>query len=135
MGMYTEIFARGLLKRDTPAEVVEALLAMMGGDTPATLPDHELFKTARWENLGFSSSAYHPTPMQSAVKDSYFAKGQQEFVLHSSLKNYGGEIELFFNWIDPYVEGSKGDFLGYSLYEEQDMDWAHTSYYKQEETP
>jgi hypothetical protein len=34
------------------------------------------------------------------------------------IKNYEGEIEKFFEWIIPYVDGYPGDFIGYSRYEE-----------------
>ena len=42
-------------------------------------------------------------------------------MVRSDFKNYGGEIEKFFDWITTHVE-KDGDktFIGYSLYEEDD---------------
>jgi hypothetical protein len=34
------------------------------------------------------------------------------------IKNYAGEIQKFFEWIIPYVDGCPGDFIGYSRHEE-----------------
>lgn len=45
--------------------------------------------------------------------DVYLAEG------HSSLKNYHGEVEAFFDWLAPHVTSS--GFLGYSLYEESEL--------------
>lgn len=91
MGMYTEIYARGTLKKSTPNEVVAALQHMAGeGERP--------------ENWAF--------------------------MLHANLKNYDGEIAKFFDWIDPYVEGSEGDYMGYSLYEETEPNEPPRSFFK-----
>ena len=118
MGMYTEIFFRAELVRDVPVQVVECLHAMTNfyHQAPEELPDHPLFECSRWEILGCGGSAYFPVSQSSLQLDTY--SGQWHVLFLSNLKNYSGEIGHFFDWIDPYVSGSEGEFLGYSLYEE-----------------
>lgn len=119
MGMYTEFFFRADLLDDTPEEVVNLLHAMTNGaEYDGELPDHKLFTTQRWEYMLNCSSAYFPQPTQSLVSvDKILGIS---VAIHTNFKNYGNEIELFCDWIDPYVNGFKDDFLGYSLYEEDD---------------
>lgn len=130
MGMYTEIYARGTLKKDTPAEVVEVLLAMAGGhrNADAALPEHELFKCPRWEVLGCGASAYFPATVSKVYRDDY--SKNWAFLFHANLKNYDGEIAKFFDWIDQHVEGIEGEYLGYSMYEETEPGQPPTSFFK-----
>jgi hypothetical protein len=51
-------------------------------------------------------------------------------MFHANLKNYDDEIAKFFDWIDQYVEGSEGDFLGYSLYEETEPEQPPWCFFK-----
>ena len=133
MGMYTEIYARGTLVKDTPDQVVAMLQHMVGEDhDPVIMPEHELFKTERWSLLGRGASAYFPATSSTVYKDSY--SNNWAFMLHANLKNYGNEIAKFFDWIEPYVEGSEGDFMGYSLYEETEPGQAPFCYFKQVDT-
>lgn len=130
MGMYTEIYARGTLRKSTPQAVVDILKRMAGHASPddLELPDHELFKTERWSILGCGASAYFPATT-SLVEIDGFSKNWS-FLFHGNLKNYGGEIGKFFDWVDQYVEGSEGDYLGYSMYEETDPGQAPHSFFK-----
>jgi hypothetical protein len=119
--MYTEFFFRVELKKDVPEYVVEVLEWMCERDVdePPPIPDHEFFKCPRWTMLFTCGSAYFPDSGLHKFRDSFWS-GQQALFVHSSLKNYDGEIEKFCGWIDPYVDAPKGEFLGYSLYEEDD---------------
>ncbi|UDL16402.1 hypothetical protein SEA_ZOOMAN_153 [Microbacterium phage Zooman] len=117
MGMYTEFFFRAELKKDTPQEVIDFLDAWFKGEEPAPL-DHDFFRRPRWESLLLGSSAYFPTLPNSSFANVW---GYWELGIHASLKNYGAEIDYFLDWIEPYVDGYKGDFLGYSLYEESEQ--------------
>lgn len=121
MGMYTEIFFRAELVRDVPEDVVAILKCMQEfwDPEPEGLPDHPLFECSRWKYLGCSDSSYFPIAKSSMEQDSY--SGQWRVMILSNLKNYSGEIGKFFDWIDPYVDGPEGSFLGYSLYEEDDV--------------
>lgn len=118
MGDYTEFFARGLLKKDTP-EIVIDLLRTMAGDfaDPPILdyPDHPLFKTRRWPHLGWTASAFWVTATESVIRKSNWSLGQWEFDFHASLKNYEGVIGKFFDWIDPYLELEQNEFIGYQI--------------------
>jgi hypothetical protein len=131
MGMYTEIYARGTLKRNTPQEVIDLLQIMAGEDLildNLTLPDHELFKTERWDVLGCGASAYFPCTTSKMEVSDY--SHQWSFMFHANLKNYGREIEKFFDWVDQYVEGSEGEFLGHEIYEETEPGQAPRNYFK-----
>jgi hypothetical protein len=119
MGMYTEIFMRGELRGDLPAETMSMLRYLAGekdGEVPP-LPDHPFFQCDRWDYIGTMNSAYFPFESRSAVVKSGWHTGH-DIVIHSQLKNYDGEIEKFFDWIDPLLHMGEGAFLGYSLYEE-----------------
>lgn len=121
MGMYTEISFRANLIKEVPEQVTDVLKIIIYGaeDLPKDgLPDHELFACDRWEALGHHGSYYFPNAGQSELSLPLYHWETPVAALHGNLKNYDQEIEKFFDWIDPYVENSKGTFLGYSLYEE-----------------
>lgn len=122
MGMYTEVFFRGEIRRDAPAELVDWLNSIVNDPTGEHLPydGHEFFNRPRWELVFNCSSAYFPTRGAKFGK-SYF--DADELFVHASLKDYDGEIAAFFDWIAPFVEGAPGDFLGYSLYEDTKNDY------------
>jgi hypothetical protein len=132
MGMYTEIMFRADLVADVPDDVIDVLRVMTGEiSSIAKTPSHPLFEEDRWDILGTGSSAYFPGGFRSRVSLGFYS-GQWTVALHGNIKNYGSEIEKFFDWIDPYVDGSEGDFLGYSLYEENDVP---TMYFKKAQQP
>lgn len=133
MGMYTEIFFRGNIKFDAPDEVKEAVGAIAEGTGKRPDIDHPLFDCPRWDCLGNCSSAYFP-PMSGSFVSTDVHTGEVSLTLHANLKNYHSEIELFFDWINPYVDALPGEFLGYSLYEDVDPETAPTPYFKKETT-
>ena len=119
MGMYTELNVGVAFKKDTPNNVINIIKYMLNEDEFVyyELPDHPLFKTARWNFM--------------LVSDSYYFDGQTDSSLHyddissqyylnvrCNLKNYDGEIEKFMEFIQPYLD-TRG-FLGYTRYEEFD---------------
>jgi hypothetical protein len=118
MGMYTELHYNVELRKDVPAQVLATLRYMLGGyDQPETKCDHPLFTTDRWAVMLRMSSAYFPARTHSEL----FERDYRWYLgVRCNLKNYGGEIELFTEWLDPYVEAFKGDFLGFSRYEESE---------------
>lgn len=131
MGMYTEIYVKVGLKEDTPKAVIDVLTYMMGESEtcPSKLPGHELFTKGRWVFMLRCSSYYHiPMSVGSLWYDDI---ARQWFLVNrSDLKNYEGEIESFFDWISDYVEVlSDKKFIGYELYEEEDVP---TFYYLKE---
>ncbi len=118
MGMYTECFVRVEIEENTPPDVIEILRWMFDQDSgpcPESLPDHPFFACDRWAAIGHSGSFYHqPRPTSSMWLD----QGKWYICSRSDLKNYDDEISKFFDWLQPYAEATPGDFIGYSLYEE-----------------
>jgi len=132
MGMYTECYINCKLIEDIPKEVLDILKYLFDNpfdeiegkykiDEPSTIPDHKLFNTDGWRLIGKGSSFYHiPFPtsklsLEGRIPSSYYLTSRSDF------KNYEGEIELFFDWIMPYVDNNDGEFIGYSRYEEDDV--------------
>jgi len=115
MGMYTKLSVNIRFIENLPEEVIAALDIMSGNsnESSCVLPVHGLFKTFRWDFMLCCSSYYHiPFSLTKFHKDEI----SQRYYLSSScdFKNYDGEIDLFFDFIAPYVEDG---FLGYSQYE------------------
>ena len=115
MGMYTKLSVDVRFLENLPEEVVAALDIMSGNNDyiSQTLPQHDLFKSPRWDFMLLCSSYYHtPFSLTKFHKDEI----SQRYYLTSSsdFKNYNDEIDLFFDFIAPYVQEG---FVGYSQYE------------------
>ena len=115
MGMYTEIYINVDLKKDTPDDVIGVLKAMCDMESGDRI---ELgLYPSRWGGLFYSNSYYTPnTYCHSLTFDTI--NNRWSLLGKGDIKNYGNEIEEFFKWIMPYVDGYPGDFIGYSKYEE-----------------
>jgi hypothetical protein len=110
MGMYTEVYVNVDLKEETPKQVIDALQEICNGITPVGFP-------ARSGSLFLNCSYY--TPRTSVGHLAYDEIGKQWSLLgKGDLKNYENEIEYFFNFLMPWVDGFPGDFVGYWRYEE-----------------
>lgn len=120
MGMYTELHFNAELRRDVPQDVLDVLALMVrDAETEPALPDHPLFKTDQWCVLFTMDSYYFAADTHSTLRFDDIA--QRWFLnVRSNLKNYGGEIEQFIDWIDPYVDAYPGNFLGFYRYEESE---------------
>ena len=116
MGMYTEIYINVNLKENIPVEdeVIKVLLAMKNFDTDSI---EQLNKPSRWGSL-FSSEGYSTPNTSCACFDFDMYSNQWSLLGKGDIKNYGGEIQQFFDWIKPYVDGLEGDFIGYMRYED-----------------
>ena len=122
--MYTQIHFASDLKKETPKEVIDILKAMDNGTAfelyEKQLPNHDFFKCGHWAYLFTMGSAYFDY-------DTTHHFGKQEWSdtynlsVTSNLKNYSDEIDLFIDWITPYLDKQDGDFLGYSRYEETEI--------------
>lgn len=120
MGMYTEFHFNVELVKNVPDQVLD-ILRYMAGDTPyepTDLPDHALFRTQRWGSLMLGDSYYFSMKPASQVRYDDISRCWYLDV-RSNLKNYGGEIQEFLNWIMPHVDAST-ECLGYYRYEESD---------------
>jgi hypothetical protein len=118
--MYTELVLNLTLKRSTPPEALAVLRHLANQDEePAALPDHPFFKTPRWGMVMQCSSHYF---VPFALSKLHTTGYTDEFYLstRSDLKNYANEIDLFVDWLTPYIDAIDGDFLGYKRYEENE---------------
>lgn len=122
--MYTELVLGVDLVRDTPKEVIDILEFMISGefeDPKPIVPDHPLFKTDRWRTMLQSDSYYFGEFGNSLIDAPRFKEDVYKLSIRSNLKNYDSEIELFLNWLSPYIETH--GFIGYMRYEEYDNPW------------
>ena len=115
MGMYTEIYVNVDLKKDTPDEIIQVLKVMCDMEDS----DSKVLESYpdRWGGLFYSGSYYTPdTYCHSLTFDTITQRWS--LLGKGDIKNYSQEIEKFFEWIIPHVDGSPGEFIGYSRYEE-----------------
>lgn len=115
MGHYTEMHYNVKLVERVPKKVID-VLTYLGGTShakpPETLPDHALFSTARWGMISVGRSYYintlpHYLFQRDPISKTFFLG------IKTQIKNYENELELFIDWIDPWVDAEKDDFLGF----------------------
>ena len=130
MGMYTEILFRAEMvpNWDEDEKVRRAVSIMRNTYTEEPperelLPDHPLFDCPRWALLATCNSYYFPLANHEVWEDDY--QGGKYWSFRANIKNYDGEIGKFFDWIDPYIRDSGGEFVGYELYEEDTTPTLH----------
>lgn len=115
MGMYTELVCAFELEENTPVQVVKTLEYMTGQlDEFNDIPDHDLFKSARWEYMLRCDSYYFAGDTHSTIRKDQF--GSWYVTIRCNLKNYDNEIENFISWISLYTRDE--GFIGYKWYEE-----------------
>ena len=115
--MYTEIYVNVDLKKDTPDEVIDVLKAMCYMIDNYTIEKILEPYPDRWRCLFSSMSYYTPnTRCRSLTYDNISNKWS--LLGKGDIKNHRQEIQKFFEWIIPYVDGYPGDFIGYHRYEE-----------------
>jgi len=118
MGMYTEFHFNVELKQNAPRSVIEVLEYMLGTrEKRPELPDHPLFATSRWRIMLQMDSYYFDADTYSTLRFDEISNAYY-LCVRCNLKNYDNEIELFINWINPYIDAFEDDFLGFSRYEE-----------------
>lgn len=119
MGQYTELWFRAELREDTPEEVLNVLKYLVGSEGEPDLPEHPFFEKDHWDRLGNHGSVYFPNVGESEYIEGDPTRSWEptRVALHGNVKDYGGEIDMFFDWIDPYVDAPEGTFLGYALEE------------------
>lgn len=128
MGMYTELSVSAELKDLTELEI-NALMWMVGEiDQPSSLPNHELFKCDRCEYMLRMRSYYFPFTIDPVLKLDPI-DNQYRLVTRSNMKNYEGEIELFIDWLKPFIDCGVGinNMFAVVCHEEQEEP---TLYYK-----
>lgn len=110
MGDYTELLIIGCdFIEETPKEVINALKWIFQiGDKPKKLPQHELFDKERADSLTSQKSTYFPVEeCISVMKKNSFGR----WFIHSraNIKNQESEIELFIDWISPWINEGSGE--------------------------
>ena len=107
MGMYTEIYVNIDLDDETPEEVIKSIQCAVNCEPNSGDP-------ARWQFMGHGAS-YTPNTWCAVLNDCEFIG--KSLLLKGSIKNYGSEIEQFFDMIRPW---SRTEFMGYMRYEEDE---------------
>lgn len=109
MGMYTEIYVNVDLKEKTPQEIIDTLKQLCENVQPDSFPDRS--------SLLFNNGSYYTpyTYVRSLTYDRNLSRWS--FLGKGDLKNHSEEVEHFFNWLMPWVDGLPGDFVGYHRYE------------------
>lgn len=118
--MYTELIFGADLKQHTPERIIEALRYMIGDieEKPKEFP----FPDGRWKWL-FRSSSYYFGVNEPVIKMWKDDIGMNWVLsIRSNIKNYGGEIEAFLDWIKPHIDDGSGcrDMYAIVTYEEAD---------------
>lgn len=124
MGMYTELVMNVELKSSMPDNVLAVIRAMAEGEgdtlNRGILPSHPLFSADRWTYMLRSGSFYF-VPTSATILIENFSDTDhptRHLSVRTDLKNYDNEIDLFADWIAPYIED--GGFAGYKRYEEDE---------------
>lgn len=119
MGMFTELVLATELKETLPEEVKDVLMQMtsQANCEPTALPAHKFFKTQKWKKMLVADSHYFAGRAYSLLTYDDFSK-VYSLSIRCNLKNYDNEIELFLDWLSPYIATS--GFLGYILLEGAD---------------
>ena len=121
MGMYTELVVSTRIVDDPEAINVLKLMTSthLDGPVESEIPDHPLFKTDRWSYM-LRSGSYYFVPTASTLLEYDDIGKNWSFINRSDFKNYDNEINLFLDWLDPYIDASDGEMIGYSRYEESE---------------
>lgn len=120
MGMYTQLHFAGNVKEDSPEKVFEILNFLINETTePEELPNHPFFSCDRWKWIAKMDSYYFNYKTHAVFFHDEIGN-YWRLNITSNLKNYSGEINKFIDWISPYCDALKGEFVGYSRYEEFD---------------
>ena len=121
--MYTEFVFGARLKKDTPPHIIEMLKVMFRHNErlPEKYSDwNDKFPNIR--TIPFGGSYYFA--VQDGLSRLSHDKISEDWTvcIRCNIKNYEDHIMNFMKWLEPYVANGSGnlDFLGYSLYEEDD---------------
>lgn len=122
MGTYTELILKCSIKKDIPDEVVSVLNFLFNGaslDETKAIPLHQFFNLSNWMCIGNCSSYYHiPFASSKFTKEDGKEFFGSYLFSRSDLKNYGGEIAQFLDWINEYIAEEVGHCIGWTWYEE-----------------
>lgn len=122
MGEYTKFSVILPIKTDTPENIKNILIDIVenSGNNLKTmeLPEHEFFKDENRFYFAQCNSYYFTGTSNSKIhyNEKIGCKTDNRMILHidCDFKNYENEIDLFLNFIAPYVDANHNTFLGYS---------------------
>lgn len=125
MGMYTELVMNVSLEDDMDEDVANLLKRMIDCDPintpPESVKDHPLFATDRWRYMLNTGSFYFVPAGNSKMVEHDQGRKIRHISIRTDLKNYSDEIDLFADFVAPYVEAFDDPvFAGYKRYEEND---------------
>ena len=126
MGMYTEVVVKIYIDKKRIGENNYNILDYMFNPNTKLITDdykpveHEFFKCSRWDSVGNMSSFYHhPNRVSDWYIPPYNENDDEVYIFaRNDLKDYDGEIDKFFDWINTLDIMYTDEFIGYSLYEE-----------------
>jgi hypothetical protein len=116
MGTYTELVLKCTLKKESsiPPDVLNILKYLFRDRVEikdTAIPNHPFFSCPHWRAIGYMNSVYH-------IPETFnFFEGNKIFS-RSDTKNYDSEIELFIDWLLPYLDHQTGDCIGWVWHEE-----------------
>lgn len=124
MGTYTTVVTKLTLKEDTPAEVVQMLRLLVSDDSDdwKNIIDmqnerqftHDFFCNDRWMNIFGNGTGYEK------CKFNWVEPLTIDCV--ASIKNYSNLVDLFLQWIHPFVDQTK-QVLVFTVSDERDYDY------------
>lgn len=117
MGMYTELNIGVQIVNDEKA--IKKLNYMLNESDEDIQIEHPLFDDkTRWRYMLKCDSYYFDSQTDSKLyRDDLYEDDPMYFLnVRCNLKNYNDEIELFLDWLCPYIMTES--FLGYMRYEE-----------------
>lgn len=119
--MYTQLCFNAELKEETPRQVISTLRWLLGEHDDMDGPLDGNLTDRTWSGMFNGWSFYHaPAGSKSFIRRN---RGNEWYLsVLCDIKNYGGELEAFIEWIKPWVapRGQDKTFLGYTRYEESD---------------
>ena len=110
MGNYTEIFVNVNLKPETPENVIETLKAVCAKEEDSSYLENRPYSWA----LLFNNGSYYTPLTECGLLTFDDIANQYSLLGKGDIKNYGEEIEEFFEYIEPWCEDT---FIGYIRYE------------------
>jgi hypothetical protein len=100
MGSYTTLVVSCRLRRDTPQNIRNDLTLLLHGEGDIRVIEENAHRNPLCSTSAQAMSAW-------SLEETTHPHGWSLSVV-SSVKNYHNEIELFLDWIEPYVEQGYG---------------------------
>ena len=118
MGDYTQLHLNVNLRRNTPDYVINAIKYMLDDSHKVKedirFSNHPLFETDRWKWMLLGDCYYFQGSTASKLSEPEHDWEDYYLTVNSNFKNYCNEIDLFLDFISPYID--QEGFLGYQRY-------------------